>query len=485
MKKMILVLISVLAVLFVLACSSGSGDTSKDDSDNTSSGPKCGNGIIEEGEICDGNVPCWQAGHFYPELFAECNSDCSAYNTSKCQKRDPEDLCGNFVKDNRETCEQGETTPCVGLPGNYVTGDAACNRYCTGWDPTNCSAGGNKTCAQLFTCVDNCADDAACKETCTSAASDQGLELYNALHACWSTSCASGADKNECMKQQCPSEYYSCYPSEKCGNGVIDDGEVCEKKDTKPCQEMGDSWQPINEAVCSSTCTSWDTYACVDKDALTCFQVYECVEKCTDSECKEECIGKTWAAAKNKYDTMMECLGEKCKDAPVMDACMAEECKFQSDACKTHLTCGNGNIDMYEICEKGDSVDCGTLKDKQGEAIYEAETANAFCNTNCTEHITLMCFKFCSCSEVKACVEKDCGGYSNSADTDCIETCESWGNKVGKGEASGWRGFIQNCYETDQGGNPTGVSGFDSQTCVDEANKNYDCGTSDHAKCPY
>ncbi|HQN73885.1 MAG TPA: hypothetical protein PLB16_10760, partial [bacterium] len=413
MKKIVYVLILVFSVLFVLSCSSGKDDNdSNNDSDSTGEGPRCGNGVIDEGEICDGDIPCWQAGHFYPEFEAKCNADCTAYDTKKCQKRPDDDLCGNFVKDDKETCEQGETKLCTELPGSYVTGDAACNRWCTGWDPTNCSTGGNKTCAQIFTCVDACADD-ACIEGCRGQGSEQGLELFNALYECWTGNCASGADREECMKQNCNDEYYSCYPGEKCGNGVIDEGEKCESLETKPCQEFGEDWQPINEAICNSTCTDWDMYACIDKDALTCYQVYECVEKCDNSECEEECIAKTWPAAKAKYDTMLECLDKECSDAPVMEVCMNEFCKFQTDACKTHLTCGNSNIDMYENCEKGESVDCGTIEDEQGEAMYEAGTANAFCNTNCTEYITLMCFKFCSCSEIKTCVEQECGGYSN------------------------------------------------------------------------
>jgi hypothetical protein len=476
MKKIVYVLILVFSVLFVLSCSSKKDDNESNDSDSTGDGPKCGNGVIDEGEICDGNIPCWQAGHFYPEFEAKCNADCTAYDTAQCQKRPDDDLCGNFVKDDKETCEQGETKPCTELPGSYETGDAACNRWCTGWDPTNCSTGGNKTCAQIFTCVDACTDD-ACIEGCRGQGSEQGLELFNALYECWTGNCASGADKEECMKESCNDEYYSCYPNEKCGNGVIDEGEKCESRETKPCQEFGEDWQPINEAICNSTCTDWDMYACVDKDALTCYQVYECVEKCDNSECEAECIGKTWPAAKDKYDTMLECLDKNCP--VVTDECINEFCKFQTDACKTHLTCGNGNIDMYENCEKGDSVDCGTIEDEQGEAMYEAGTANAFCNKNCTEYITLMCFKFCSCSEIKTCVEQECGGYSNSADADCLEECESWGSQLGEGEASGWRKFIQSCSDSD------GNKAFDSKTCVDEANKNYDCGASDHEKCPY
>jgi hypothetical protein len=201
MKRRFFIFVLIFSVFALAACSSkDENNDSTNDGDNTGDGPKCGNGIIEEGEVCDGNVPCWQAGHFYPEFEAVCSSDCSGYDTGKCQARPDDDLCGNFVKDDKETCEQGETKPCTELPGNYVTGDAGCNRWCTGWETTNCSAGGTKTCAQLFNCVDACADD-ACIEKCKGEGSAQGLELYEDLYECWNSSCASGADKTECMKE--------------------------------------------------------------------------------------------------------------------------------------------------------------------------------------------------------------------------------------------------------------------------------------------
>ncbi|MGI6395311.1 MAG: hypothetical protein ACOX2F_11400 [bacterium] len=478
MKKLSFI-VTLIAVAFLAfySCSSKDEDDSSGGKggDNSGGAPKCGNGIIEEGEVCDGNASCWQAGHFYPEFEATCNDDCKSWkDTSKCIKRDPYDLCGNFVKDDNEVCEQGETKPCSELKETFVSGDATCNRYCTGWDILDCSSGGTKTCAQLFDCVDKCADE-TCKETCVAEGSEQGTNLFNALYDCWTSNCASGADKKSCMTEYCEQEYYSCYPSEKCGNGVIDEGEVCEKGNTVPCEEMGDNWQPLNDAVCNSTCSGWDMYSCVDINALTCYQVYECVKTCEDSECEKECIGKTWPAAKSVYDTMTECLSANCPT--VTEECMNEHCKFQTDACKTHLTCGNGKIDMYEICEKGDSVDCGAIKDENNESIYEAGTGSAYCNKNCTEHITLMCYRFCGCVEVKNCVETECGGYSNNMDLDCVEQCESWGSKEGEADARGWRTLIQSC-------SSDGKSGFDSDTCINKA-KEYPCTASNHAKCPY
>ena len=485
MKKIFSLLVFVLVVATFASCGSGSGN-----GESSGGFPICGNGKIDAGEVCDGDVSCGEAGHFYPEGKATCNSDCSAYDTSKCAPRDPSDLCGNGQIDSGESCEQGDTKPCSELASNYTQGDAQCRRDCRGWNPENCSNGGKtKPCSLILDCVSKCGGDNACESDCKAEGTDQGAELYSALESC-AASCG-GITNQECLTKTCYNEYYACNPNQKCGNGSMDEGEICEKKDTKPCQELGEQWQPINEAVCNSECKGWDTYSCVDVNALTCYQVYECVQECTDSECEDACINKTWPAAKAKYDTMMQCL--TVNECVVAEECMSGVCKFQADACKTHLTCGNEVIDNYEICEKGEHVDCGDIKDANGVAMYEAGTGSAYCNQNCTEYGVTMCYRFCSCTEVQTCIENECGGYpkSNAENTDekiaCMENCESWGSKIGKGEAKGYRQLIESCCEQDNQGNNTGVCGWDSSTCLQNApsQANATCGNGDDSRCPY
>ena len=482
----------VFTVFTVVSCGDG-GSSSSGGGSSEADTPKCGNGKIDDGEVCDGNVPCWQAGHFYPELEAVCNADCSAYDTSRCIPRDPNDNCGNFQLDSGESCEQGNTTPCAELPGsNFTQGDAQCRRDCRGWNIENCSTGGSKPCSLILDCVKKCGGDSACESNCKSEGTEQGAALYAELEKC--ASACGGVSDEACLTTNCYDTYYTCNPRQKCGNGVIDEGEICENKETKPCQELDTAekqFQPINEAVCNSECNGWDTYSCVDINALTCYQVYECVQKCSDSECEADCISKTWPAAKAKYDTMEECFAQN--ECAVDEECMSGVCKFQADACKTHLTCGNGVIDNYEICEKGEHVDCGDIKDANGAAMYEANTGSAYCNKNCTEYGVTMCHKFCSCSEIKTCIEQECGGYpkSNAENTDekkaCMETCESWGSKIGEEEASGYRMIIESCCETDNQGNSTGVCGWDSSTCIQQgpSQANATCGTGDDSRCPY
>ena len=488
MKKFLTIPVFAFCLVSLASCGSGSSGSGGEGV----FGPTCGNGRIEGNEVCDGDVSCGEAGHFYPEGKATCNSDCSGYDTSKCAPRDPSDKCGNGQIDSGESCEQGDTKPCAELSASFSQGDAACRRDCRGWNPENCSNGGKtKPCSLILDCVRKCGGDSSCESSCKESGTDQGTALYADLEAC-AAYCGGVAD-DECLTKNCYDVYYACNPNQKCGNGVHDEGEVCENKETKACQELNTEdkqWQPINEAVCNSECSGWDTYSCVDINALTCYQVYECAEDCEDSECEAACIAKTWPAAKAKYDTMKSCLADNCP--VVTEECMNEFCKFQTDACKTHLTCGNGNIDNYEICEKGEHVDCGDIKDTNGEAMYEANTGSAYCNQNCTEFGTTMCYRFCSCSEVKACIEQECGGYpnSNAENTDekkaCMETCESWGSKIGKGEAAGYRQLIESCCEQDQQGN-TGACGWDSSTCLQQApsQANATCGTENNDKCPY
>ena len=492
MKKIVTISVFAFCLVSFVSCGSSS-DSGGDGGESSGDGmPRCGNGKIEGSEVCDGDAACWQAGHFWPEGKAACKSDCSGYDTSRCVPRDPSDKCGNGELDRGETCEQGETKPCSELPGNYTEGNADCRRDCYGWNPENCSTGGkNKTCAQILECVNKCADE-SCKEACKAAGTDQGTERFAALENC--AAVCGGVSDTECLMQNCYDAYYTCNPTQKCGNKVLDEGEICEDKETKPCQELNTAekeYQPINEAVCNSDCTGWDTYSCVDINALTCYQVYECAKNCSDSNCEAECVAKTWPAAKEIYDTMKDCLAKN--ECTVDEECMNGVCKFQADACKTHLTCGNGVINTYEICEKGDLVDCGTIKDANGEAMYEAGTGSAYCNKNCTEYGVNMCHRFCSCSEVKTCIEQECGGYpkSNAENTDekiaCMETCESWGNQLGAEEASGYRMIIESCCETDAAGNSTGVCGWDSSNCVQKApsQANATCGTGNDPKCPY
>ncbi len=51
--------------------------------------PVCGNGVVEDGEICDGNsVACTSLSGDYIDGIATCNSTCSGYDESSCEEDD-------------------------------------------------------------------------------------------------------------------------------------------------------------------------------------------------------------------------------------------------------------------------------------------------------------------------------------------------------------------------------------------------------------
>ncbi|HQN74119.1 MAG TPA: hypothetical protein PLB16_11940, partial [bacterium] len=51
--------------------------------------PVCGNGVIEEGELCDGNsVACTTLSDDYVDGTATCNSTCDGYNENNCEECD-------------------------------------------------------------------------------------------------------------------------------------------------------------------------------------------------------------------------------------------------------------------------------------------------------------------------------------------------------------------------------------------------------------
>ena len=178
MKKIATILIFAFCLVSFVSCGGGSGEGGE------SSGgiPICGNGKIEAGEVCDGDVACWEAGHFWPEGKATCNSNCSGYDTSKCVPRDPSDKCGTGEIDSGESCEQGETKTCNELDASFAEGEATCRRDCRGWETMNCSKGGkNKPCSMILNCVKGCAGDSTCAEECKKTGTDEGLSKYEEL----------------------------------------------------------------------------------------------------------------------------------------------------------------------------------------------------------------------------------------------------------------------------------------------------------------
>lgn len=165
--------------------------------DDGGSGGECGNGIIEEGEECDGDnldaTTCEDFGYTGGELA--CGDDCQ-FDVSGCIT----DLCGNGELDAGEDCDGdelgGETCEDLGFSG----GELGCNDDCS-FDMDACEGGcGNgvvdgddecdgddldgETCDSLgyaggtLSCTDECVFDvASCEEPEELCSFDETVQI--------------------------------------------------------------------------------------------------------------------------------------------------------------------------------------------------------------------------------------------------------------------------------------------------------------------
>ncbi len=119
-----------------MCMSDGSGTNSSTNSGNSSTGAVCGNGVVEQGEECDGTVfggaTCESLG-FAGGGHLDCTAQCTV-DTSGCFGT----TCGNGHLDSGEECDGtslgGESCESLG----YIGGILRCRDSCT-FDESSCT----------------------------------------------------------------------------------------------------------------------------------------------------------------------------------------------------------------------------------------------------------------------------------------------------------------------------------------------------------
>ncbi|TVQ99889.1 MAG: hypothetical protein EA398_11850 [Deltaproteobacteria bacterium] len=240
--------------------------------DPTGTEDLCGNGVLDPGESCDGadlgGVTCGSLGFDGGTLA--CTAEC-AFDTSGCVRETTGPSCGNGVIEGDEACDGadlgGETCEGLGFDG----GTLSCASDCT-FDTAGCDAA--PSCGNGVIEGDEECDGAELGgETCEGLGFDGGT-LSCASDCTFDTDactrepfCGDGVvnedlgeecDDGEANSDRLPNACRTDCTLPRCGDGVIDDGEQCDD---------GDANGP--DAPCSEACTINPQAACAGNGAVT------------------------------------------------------------------------------------------------------------------------------------------------------------------------------------------------------------------------
>lgn len=304
--------------------------------------PSCGNGVVEQGESCDGNCGTCNDGNSCTvdsstgsagtcDLVCTnaainsctdddgcCPSRCNANNDNDCGA-----MCGNGTREAGEKCDGDCPTACDDM--NSCTSDSlvgsagSCNAECV-FDPvtacTNndgccapgCNAANDNDCTAMCgngavepgeTCDGNCpsCDDGMACTADSSTGSAATCDL-----TCTNTAITTCADGDGCCAPGCDdTNDDDCTPM--CGNGSVETGETCDGNCPAGCDDgmacTADS-SSGSAATCDLVCTNAPITSCSNGDGC-------CPSTCTpsnDSDCVVDCTDPaSWPTAYDDFET--------------------------------------------------------------------------------------------------------------------------------------------------------------------------------------
>ncbi|MGB1699283.1 MAG: hypothetical protein ACPHRO_04965, partial [Nannocystaceae bacterium] len=246
-----------------------------------------------------------------------------------------------------------------------------------------------------------------------------------------------------------------------CGDGQVTGGETCDGADLNgsDCAAQGFD---AGTLTCNATCDGFDTSACT----------YTCGDDGVDPG--ETCDGTDLDGE--------DCVSQGFASGTL--ACAATCDGFDTSACVPIASCGDGNVDMGEVCD-GANLNSETCV-SQG-----FDTGTLACDASCTAFDTSACAYTCGDNGIDpgetcdgtdlagedcasqgfdagtlAC-DTNCGGFDTSA---CTYTCGDDGIDPG-----------ETCDGTDLGGEDCASQGFDAGTLACDT----DCGGFDTSACTY
>ena len=309
-----------------------------------STGSQCGNGVIDDGEACDGSEfggnTCENQGFLGGALM--CSPDCLGFMTDGCQGA----ICGNGTIELDELCDGDDVGDGTCEAEGFVGGTLGCNATCDGYDTANCSSCGDSVVDDGEDCDGTELGDA----TCVSLGYDEGTLacattcVYDES-GCIAYSCGDGditGETEECdgadlgkancvgagfgdgevtCTDRCLLDFTAC-----CGDGTLGGAEVCDGSDFGglTCADQG-AFDGGNLG-CAATCDGIDISGCT---------------LCGDDSAQgtEACDGADLA-------------GNDCTTVPGGfvggTLTCANDCGFDTSGCNF---CGNDVLDAGEECD--------------------------------------------------------------------------------------------------------------------------------------
>ena len=336
-------------------------------------GPVCGNSVLETGETCDGSAlggkTCSTQGFTGGTLT--CSSSCQL-NTSACTTTAAK-VCGNKVIEKGESCDGtalgGKTCSTQGFTGGTLACSSSCQFNTSGCTSPMTSVCGNKT----LESGEQCEGGTLNGQTCASLNFDGGT--LGCSNCRFNTSACTNIEEDVCgnksiesgeqcevgtlngesclslgysggnlgCSNRCKYNTINCTISSTCGDARIDAGEQCDswRLNRNSCVSLGYTGGTLK---CKSTC-GFDVSGCTGPESAVCGNgTLEAGENCENNTLNSQTCGS---------------LGF---DGGTLGC---SNCKFNTNAC-TNIqpnVCGN------KVLEKGEQCEVGTLNGYSCESL--------------------------------------------------------------------------------------------------------------------
>ncbi|MBQ4360515.1 MAG: trypsin-like serine protease [Proteobacteria bacterium] len=421
----------------------------------------CGDGKLSDGEDCDGSLfinnykSCSDYDIFYTTGSLKCTKDCKI-DTSACKS---EARCGDGTVNGTEVCDGTKfyhnRTACNTIfPDLYSSGKVTCNNKCE-YDTSACVAWcgngslnkvvgevcdgekfGGATCETLvgpgskgsLKCVNECSaiDTSGCSKPAKC-----GDGVINGDEECDGTSFLGG--KTQCAQwddsyakgsvscnANCTINYTLCETGPSCGNGKLDDGELCDgtkfSGNKKACNTLFPDLYSSGTATCSPTC-EYDTSACVAW----------CGNGSVNGKVGEVC---DHGANGDKFTTSTNTCEKVVGKGSTGTLLCSDDCKSIITAgCSEPAFCGDNIVNNTEQCD-GESF----LGNKSTCAAWDSKYASG--NVKCTKGCGL---DFSDCILAPVCGDKKLDD-NELCDTTTFKDnktlCNSWDNKYASGRVT-------------------------------------------------